>query len=81
MAQRDIEILKGDGKQMGTVELPQSLCCRLARPSVPNALEIGIDLHDFQLYVTTPSDGPGDKLWAEVARDVRSSHDRYHRKH
>ena len=46
MAQRDIEILKGDGKQMGTVELPQSLLCRLARPSVANALELGIDLHD-----------------------------------
>ena len=46
MAQRDIEILKGYGKQMGTVELPQSLRCRLARPSVSNALEIGIDLDD-----------------------------------
>ncbi len=55
MAQRDIEILKGDGKQMGTVELSQSLGCRLPRPSVPNALEIGIYLHDFQLYITTPS--------------------------
>ncbi len=59
MAQRDIEILKGDGQQMGTGELPKSLGCRLPRPSVPNALEIGIDLHDLQLYMTTPSNGPG----------------------
>ncbi len=81
MAQRDIEVLKGDGKQMGPVELPQSLRCRLARPSVPNALERGVDLHDFHLYVTTRRLTDRALSWGpKWRRDVRSSHGRYHRK-
>ena len=45
VAQRDIEILKGDGKHMRPMELPQRLGCRRTRACVPNALEIGVYLH------------------------------------